>query len=200
MNLSQWRWISGFAFVAFLLSGAVVKAQNIESLDVKKGDTWIYKVTTRLGEKNRQETVAEVGERITVKVSGDSSLTRVTNKDGNLISAADRTYTPYLEDFDFPLVPGKEWSQSATLDVNVRRMPVSQSAKVVGWEEVNVPAGTFKALRVEYSTRFGSAGEVKRISWLVPEVRRYIKMETKVYGNIMVEDETVELVKFTPGQ
>jgi len=187
--------LTGLVFIS-----ASARAQSIESLPVKAGDTWVYKVKTRFGDKERQELIEDVGEKITLSVTGDKSETRILNKDGNLISVSNRTYSPYLEEFQFPLEPGKTWSQSSTLEANVRRLPVSLKAKVVGWEEVTVPAGTLKALRIDYDIFLGQVGSLQKRMWILPDVRRSVKVEMNIFGNINMENETVELIKFTPAK
>jgi hypothetical protein len=52
--------------------------------------------------------------------------------------------------------------------------------KVVGWEEVTVPAGTFRALRIEAEGPFERVdmpivGTAKEVMWYVPQVKRYVK-------------------------
>ena len=56
---------------------------------------------------------------------------------------------------------------------------------VQDWEEVSVPAGTFRALRVEVSgrraipafTQYGHTGKFKIIAWYSPDVERLVKLE-----------------------
>lgn len=53
--------------------------------------------------------------------------------------------------------------------------------KAVGWEEVTVPAGKFRAMKIEGNgtgTRYdtGRTYPVKMEFWHVPEVRRYVKI------------------------
>jgi hypothetical protein len=76
------------------------------------------------------------------------------------------------------------------------------------WERVTVPAGTFKALRLEISGRRKispfSPIAVYRFSiivWYAPEVKRYVKLEHKTWLSEKRQygDEVVELVEFRPG-
>lgn len=89
--------------------------------------------------------------------------------------------------FDFPLEVGKTWRY----DYKIRRndgkgfTTFSVNAEVDGWEEVQVPAGKFKALKVThfipYSTettegrRF--SGQLLKTYWYSPEVKREVKYE-----------------------
>jgi hypothetical protein len=81
---------------------------------------------------------------------------------------------------DFPLAPGKTWAHSYK-----RRPPngqgiaeMSHDAQVTGWEEISVPAGTFKALRIEHngSWRNGpNSGKEAYVAWYAPQVKRVVK-------------------------
>jgi hypothetical protein len=56
------------------------------------------------------------------------------------------------------------------------------TAKVIGWEDVQVPAGKFRALKVEHdSTLRGSRGPFtanrKILLWYVPETKRWVRSE-----------------------
>jgi hypothetical protein len=56
----------------------------------------------------------------------------------------------------------------------------TQVVKVVGWEDVTVPAGTFRALKIEatgYGRRFDASirYSFRSVSWYVPAVNRSVK-------------------------
>jgi uncharacterized lipoprotein YddW (UPF0748 family) len=46
---------------------------------------------------------------------------------------------------------------------------------VVGWETVEVPAGKFRALRVE-ATHDGRRNGPQVTAWYAPEVKRYVRL------------------------
>jgi hypothetical protein len=74
-------------------------------------------------------------------------------------------YDPPLG-FDFPLVVGKTWTQDIMLTVGgTTRTPMKAEWKVESYEDVTVPAGTFKAWRVVFTDNFG----YKQTTWSVPE-------------------------------
>jgi hypothetical protein len=74
--------------------------------------------------------------------------------------------------FAFPLYPGKTWEDSYDWEVR-GAAPVKGKAedrgKVIGWEEVQVPAGSFRALKVEVESRFygkgGMADDATLVYW-----------------------------------
>lgn len=89
------------------------------------------------------------------------------------------SYKPAVDFFDYPLYPGKTWSQhyqwkevAGTVWGNG-----TCEGKVVGWETVTVPAGTFKALRVDVITR-GVNFDYDLTYWYSPDVSRFVKLTT----------------------
>lgn len=91
----------------------------------------------------------------------------------------------------FPLEVGKTWSSDYSISLGHGKLQAHHhSAKVVGWESVTVPAGTFRALRVNHTLR--RMVEMSDVIlpeynyytfWYVPEVKRYVKYERE-YRNV----------------
>lgn len=74
-------------------------------------------------------------------------------------------YDPPL-DFNFPLVVGKTWTADHELTVGPSlKMPMKTSWKVEAYEDITVPAGTFKSWRIVMTDSFG----FRQTSWSVPE-------------------------------
>jgi hypothetical protein len=76
---------------------------------------------------------------------------------------------------------------------------------VEGWEEVTVPAGTFKALKVSALTWYrrvdsggSGSGRIVLKYWYAPEVKRVVRNETLDTGNnnVVYQDTTIELVSY----
>jgi hypothetical protein len=92
---------------------------------------------------------------------------------------------------DFPLSAGKQWmsaySTTVITDVGFRQSrDYSENFRVLGWDDVKVRAGQFKALRVEYrrkavgsSSVFGThaAEEIINQYWYSPSVKYFVKCE-----------------------
>jgi hypothetical protein len=84
------------------------------------------------------------------------------------------------------------------------------SVRAVGWESIRVPAGTFRALRVEVAGTRGSdpeipwqakqAGRFHYSAWYAPEVRRYVKLRHQSWAMTASPfgDEIVELLSYRP--
>lgn len=73
-------------------------------------------------------------------------------------------YDPPL-DFNFPLVVGKTWTADHELTVGAsNRMQMKTTWKVEAYEDVTVPAGTFKAWRLVMTDNFG----FRQTFWSMP--------------------------------
>jgi hypothetical protein len=171
----------------------------VERPALKPGDSWKYR-HSRSGPnvKNPGQRVYEF--RITFV--GPKAVTAVqTMPSGKEI---DTTWTPewnivtdfrsgsFFPDsgvFRFPLRPGTAYA--STYEVVRPRNDTfdaknSLAVTVVGWESVTVPAGTFRALKVEATgtatrqdrshKRGPNSGTLHFVYWYVPELKRWAKM------------------------
>ena len=137
-------------------------AGPIAAPEYKPGDTWVYDRTHESkGKSFRQERVDQVIERV-----GEDTVVLGVKLDGAPGDFEDHMVGLDLSEpkiFDgrtviterlvsFPLKIGGTWEEDY---VDPRQQGIQSSAhvrriyKVVGWEDVTVPAGTFHALKVE---------------------------------------------------
>ncbi|MCW9054906.1 MAG: hypothetical protein OQJ98_02940, partial [Candidatus Pacebacteria bacterium] len=84
----------------------------------------------------------------------DSGTVRFFNKDGNMVSVTGSRgttkFNPAIRTLSYPLSVGKSWDASYKMERGSHVIRDSQlTAKVVGWEEVTVPAGTFMCLKIK---------------------------------------------------
>ena len=93
--------------------------------------------------------------------------------------------------FDFPFMLGKNWkyAYSAKTIMGGAYHPVSndysENYTVVRWEDLQVQAGRFKALKLEYkrittgsSSSWGGTGEeINNLYWYSPEVKYLVKCQ-----------------------
>ena len=138
-----------------------------------------------------------------------------TFKDGNRVVK----FSPYQPAFHFPLRVGKAWGQN--YDWQRTDLPESKptpktraesqeqktggdrkqgsnraQGRVLGWEEITVPAGTYTAMKVELKSPNYAGPETRRIFgkkelfggvletyWYVPAVKRFVKYEFWLYVN-----------------
>lgn len=113
-------------------------------------------------------------------------------------------YSPPLKYFDFPLVPGKTWTQQSK-ETNTKTAATkihSVSGMVRGWESVTVPAGTFRALKIELQWEGFEPSKSEKtngsdISWYVPEVRRSVKTMTRGSDG---KERLIQLISYQVGE
>ena len=94
------------------------------------------------------------------------------------------------ESLRFPLAVGKSWDFNYTLNSKPGSVTeIKQTATVKGWETVKVPAGTFRALRIEhqgyYATSENSStwsGRIRETFWYAPSARRIVVHEYQDTG------------------
>ena len=78
--------------------------------------------------------------------------------------------------FSWPLFVGKQWTANLTYHDHVRERswsPVVSYWKVASYEDVTVPAGTFKAFRLEQSP--GTNNGTSVTDWYAPELKAIVK-------------------------
>ena len=89
---------------------------------------------------------------------------------------------------DFPLSIGKEWKTGYSSLVGTYHqtyLDYSEFFKVLGWEEVKIRAGIFKALKIEYkrvlsgssSVSVGAGQEFINQYWYSPDVKYFVKCQ-----------------------
>jgi hypothetical protein len=86
------------------------------------------------------------------------------------------SYDPPL-DYDWPLVVGKTWTKSYRMTVIAKNqvIPFDATYKVEAYEDVTVPAGTFKAFKISSSTNTGSEDTY----WFTPELGLFVKQSLR---------------------
>ena len=115
---------------------------------------------------------------------------------------------PYYPHFSFPLTKGKTWKQRVELTwstvSDVKIIFDGLESKVLGWEFITVPAGTFWALKIEStgwnngtSAEYQWAGKVVETQWFAPLLRNVIRTEyhEKISGRTY-KHEITELRSF----
>lgn len=94
------------------------------------------------------------------------------------------------EPLRFPLAVGKSWDFSYTFNAKPGSVTeVKQTATVKGWETVKVPAGSFRALRVEHQGYYATfenggtwSGRIRETFWYAPSARRIVIHEYQDTG------------------
>jgi hypothetical protein len=182
------------------------------------GDTWHYRVrsiwknveertfvhqVTAVSEREVRETVSEAA-------SGENAgESKSFGPDPRFVEWRGKGYyfvefNPFLQVFG-ALQPDTAWkSLTAPVDDPFYTNWYSQG-RVRGWDSVSVPAGSFKALRVELNSsrppRAGSTQEPQRVQyviWYAADAKRTIKHVRTVYAanGSKLDEQTYELVKY----
>ena len=153
------------AAAAFFIGVATAHAQDAPRPDVKAGDTWVYRRTDFMDNHKSvlklQVTFANEKAIHVVQVNqaGEKEMDSTATAEWNtMTSARDGVFTPDSGLLHFPLHPGARWKSSYTVKFPRQDFDAQHErwVTVVGWEEVQVPAGKFHALKVV------SGGSVQR--------------------------------------
>ncbi len=180
------------AFAAAIAAPLSVLAQSAPAPSIGAGDSWTYRGISynRLPLADLTREVTGTGNEIRVVTrAGGAEQTADFPRPGLLASGplndrATGTLAPALELMPFPLEAGKRWTQTVQ-----RRDPVSGQmrdvrveGRVIGWETVRVPAGEFRAMKVERRMWLGDWDEFRgetwraETEWYVPEVKGPVKV------------------------
>jgi hypothetical protein len=86
------------------------------------------------------------------------------------------TWDPPLG-WEWPLEVGKSWTKEyrMTNHMNQRTVTYQSTQKVEGYEDVTVPAGTFKAFRMSTSTSLGE----ENVVWFSPDLGIWVKAQMR---------------------
>jgi hypothetical protein len=94
--------------------------------------------------------------------------------------------------FQFPLSPGLQYSAAWEMRrprAGAFHVRHERKVNVVGWEDIEVPAGKFRALKVQADGHFRrfdrlASDEARNTYWYVPQVKRWVK---HVYQDVNLE-------------
>lgn len=207
--------------IAMIAPSKPAPAPATDSALPQAGDSWTYRYVNAWRKDSPQTVVVKVEESDTGRVIDRMSLHggRVANERSfeGKPEAADRALgrdvrvlelLPYAQILlKEDLKAGQEKTfPDLVLGIETYRV----KAKIVGQEQVSVPAGNFAAWRVEIlGERLGSAlipaqgGVVASIThtiWFVPEIKRVVKVTHKG-GNpwrAVLDNDSLELISYTP--
>ena len=143
-------------------ASAVVHAQEVPLPQLLEGDKWVYNVKI---EQPPQGSTSRKWESSVVRASSSSVVIARKPADSNLpaqesamapdwsrSASVNGKSTTTVKNFDFPLQVGKKWEVAFTEEKPNDKLKLVKRTflyKVIGWEEVKVTAGTFKALKIE---------------------------------------------------
>lgn len=136
-------------------------ADSVPQPEIKAQDSWTYSETNQLNGKWSQkhteytvERASRAGILLAIREVGSTQAAneQMVNPDWSRVRSVNGKETVVNRPFAFPLEPNKSWEVDYTED-HPNRAHKSERFhspySVVGWEDVTVPAGTFKALKIE---------------------------------------------------
>lgn len=86
--------------------------------------------------------------------------------------------------YEWPLSVGKSWTRQVKMTVHATQqtIPLESKMTVEAYEDVTVPAGTFKAFRVRSTDNLGN----EEVNWYSPELSIFVKQKlTRTAANRM---------------
>jgi hypothetical protein len=106
---------------------------------------------------------------------------------------------PHDGTLDWPLFVGKSWTATYTYNNRLQGMsvgPIHVQFKVTAYEDITVPAGTWKAFKLESET----SNNVVSTLWYVPEINLFVKKITETQlGHPLGRSKTLfEIIEYTP--
>ena len=183
----------GFA-IAFGFASAVSgndEAAPVQQPQVKVGDRWTYRYTDyptnlpRISTSEMRVTSVEPDVILIVHThrNGRETDSQWTPEWSAIASSRGRLYDPPQRLLQFPLKVGATYAYAygiAATRGSSMRTRSEGAATVTGWEDIVVPAGRFRALKVEAKGTYqrldiGYVGWQRWEFWYVPEVKRWVK-------------------------
>jgi hypothetical protein len=191
----------------FSIIALSVLAQPVPRSDWKVGDTWTVGITANagIGGTTRREEVrvvkeaGETGYQVENVVKGGSSPPPapemlVLSRDHNFMSPTGSGGA--MQEFkwlQWPLEVGRSYQ----FDVNFQEQVQTWKGKAVAWEEVEVPAGKFKALRLEYERSGSNRNAASETIWYAPDAKVVVKrIQARPGGQRSRDITTTELLAY----
>lgn len=219
--------VRNLATILFLLVPTVHAATDAPQYG--GGDAWSYQELNGFNGIVRgtfTQTVAGVaaGEIRVDSRSGDGKIFDALTfaspglmSSGMLNPRASGRLEPALQLLPFPLEEGRRWRQSVKRVDPVQGQPrqVTVYGKVEGWENVKVPAGEFRALKIVRELYLGDhdafRGQTRLTEheWYVPDLKHWVKLQNweeyhEAGDNVAAsyyqgERRVFELLSYQPG-
>lgn len=188
------RALAGFLCIVALGAAGADDDAPVLWPQVRVGDRWTYRLTDQASVKIYDLKVTFVGQDAIQAVSTirgtDQEIDTTWTAEWNAVN--DRltgSFFPESGLLRFPLKPGRRYTSE--YEVARPRTRDSFRAKntlevsVVGWQEVTVPAGTFRALKIDAPGTYERLdvrrrGPLHVTLWYAPEVRRWVNGPSKI--------------------
>jgi len=176
---------------------------------VESGDLWVYRRSngrTSVVMTQSATRVSPEGIALRTELAGSpDSSTALYDRDWGLVASGYNDYLPSLHYYAFPLYVGKRWGiDSAVSNFGAGQVSrVKGEARAVRWEEIEVPAGKFLALKIDIDIELADPGDPARklrvleTHWYARTVLRAIKVESHsvIEGN-EPSNEVIDLLSY----
>ena len=108
------------------------------------------------------------------------------------------SFKPTEKRYRFPMAPGDKWVTSwKQIDHKTKKVTSGGGVvRVIGWEELNLPAGRFRALKVKMPVQRDAPRGITHYAWFSPELGITVKEE--IGGGILSWSQILEKVEY-PG-
>ncbi|HEX9397720.1 MAG TPA: hypothetical protein VF943_13390 [Burkholderiales bacterium] len=179
---------------------------------VKPGDLWAYR---RIDLESGRSMAAfdvrvnfaneSIIQSVVIASSGRVEVDQTHTAEWNSIATWDGgNFVPNSGLLKFPLAVGASYVAMFENTIPRRgafRVKHERKMRVVGWEDVTVPAGTFRALKIVGEGTYqrldvSASGTVHNVIWYAPQVKRWVKTtyEDRNFGGRgnWTSDELVE--------
>ncbi|MEQ1773704.1 MAG: caspase family protein [Burkholderiales bacterium] len=177
---------------------AFAVGQPAERPDVVVGNQWRYQITdlyTGAKQNVAMEVQSVTENRIYTQSgpagtassgSGAQGSIQVWDRHWNLLRDGGADYSSPYPELQFPLTNGRKWSSEVRYPSNGGDWRQQNSAHVIGWEKLTVPAGTFDVIKIEIrgywqlshtNTRMSGSGPFTEVLYYAPQARQFVKRE-----------------------
>jgi hypothetical protein len=169
--------------------------------EIKVGDTWTYRQVDSINKTSALAvlSVLNVSERaiqtVTKMQESAQELDGIWTPEWNAVATGEgEIYQPDSGWLRFPLPTSGSYEVAYELRrPRTDRIQLAEShtgrARVIGWEYIRVPAGNFRALKVEVDETFFILGwsargglSAKTVIWYSPDVKRWVKSTYEDFG------------------
>ena len=190
------------AVAAFLFSGlcAAQAPAQVAKPEVKVDDRWVYRLTDKrrkppsmIYEMRVSFVDARAIHAVVERQGGKRDADATWTPEWNAVVAPDEGVVEVEKGmFQFPLSPGQQYPAAWEMRrprAGAFHVRHERRVTIVGWEEVEVPAGKFRALKIQADGHFRrldkvASDEARNTYWYVPQVKRWVK---SVYQDAALE-------------
>jgi hypothetical protein len=197
---SAMKRAAAVALFVFCTAGIAQDHAVVAKPDVKVDDRWVYRHTDK-----RRKPPSAIYE-LRVSFVDSRAIHAVVEQQGRR-RETDATWTPEWNAvvapdegvvdvekgvLQFPLSPGRQYAAAWEMRrprAGAFHVRHERKVNVVGWEDIEVPAGKFRALKVQADGHFRrldkvTSDEARNTYWYVPQVKRWVK---HVYQDVNLE-------------